>query len=175
MVGTVAYSPPPGQQHYGQQQPYPPYQGAYSPYPPPARTNGLAVAALVCGIATFVVGLTFVPAIICGHLARRQIRRTGERGDGMALGGLILGYVGGALIIVGVVLSLVVLGASTSVSDSYGSPRPAVGPVQVLPFMGPAHGKRAVAPARMKPTLAIIPAKPAPGAAKPTIQLVGGN
>ena len=71
----------------------------YYPYPVARPTNGLAIAALVCGIAQFAVGVTFIPAIICGHMARRQIRQTGEGGDGMALAGLILGYVGGALLI----------------------------------------------------------------------------
>ena len=94
MAGTVAYSPPPGQQYY------PPYQ----PYPPAPPTNGLAIAALVSGIAQFACGVTFIPAIICGHLARRQIRRTGEQGDGMALAGLILGYLGGVLFIALVLL-----------------------------------------------------------------------
>ena len=85
---------------------YPPQPGmqAYYPYPVARPTNGLAIAALVCGIAQFAVGVTFIPAIICGHMARRQIRETGEGGDGMALAGLILGYVGGALLIMGVVL-----------------------------------------------------------------------
>jgi len=38
--------------------------------------------------------LTSVPAIICGHIARRQIREGEgrEAGEGMALTGLILGY-----------------------------------------------------------------------------------
>lgn len=91
----MAYSPPPGQQNYGPQPPYPPY----SPYAQAPPTNGLAIAALVCGVGGFVIGVTFIPAIICGHLARAQIRRTGEQGDGMALAGLILGYVGTALFI----------------------------------------------------------------------------
>ena len=96
----MAYSPPPGQPDYGPQQPYPPYQGPYPAYPPALTTNGLAIASLVCGVGTFVIGLSFIPAIICGHIARRQIRQTGEQGGGLALAGLILGYVGGALFIV---------------------------------------------------------------------------
>jgi hypothetical protein len=109
VVENVAYSPPPGQPYYAPQrqeyyqpqgqQYYPPYQQPYAPYPVAPPTNSLAVAALVCGIAQFATGITFIPAIICGHLARRQIRRTGEQGDGMALAGLICGYVGGALFI----------------------------------------------------------------------------
>jgi drug/metabolite transporter (DMT)-like permease len=97
----MAYSPPPGQQYY------PPYQ-AYQPYPPVRPTNGLAIAALVCGIVAFVTGITCIPAIICGHIARRQIRRTGEQGDSMALAGLILGYVSAVLSIV-MVLAIVFL------------------------------------------------------------------
>ena len=35
-----------------------------------------------------------IPAVILGHLARPHIRQTGERGDGMAIAGLVLGYLG---------------------------------------------------------------------------------
>jgi hypothetical protein len=105
---------------------YPPpqdMQGYYNPYPVARPTNGLAVAALVCGIAQFFVGVTFIPAIICGHMARRQIRLTGEGGDGMALAGLILGYIGGVLV-VGAVLLFIIL-AAVVVSGSHVSPVPA--------------------------------------------------
>jgi Domain of unknown function (DUF4190) len=106
----VAYSPPPEQPYYGPQPPYPAYQQPYSPYPAAAPTNGLAIAALVCGVGGFFIGLSFIPAIICGHIARRQIRQTGEQGAGLALAGLILGYVGivlfAALIAVFVVIAV---------------------------------------------------------------------
>ena len=70
-----------------------PYQGYY---PAPAQpTSGLAIGAMVCGIAElFTLGFAAIPAVILGHLARAQIRRTGERGDGMAIAGLVLGYLG---------------------------------------------------------------------------------
>ena len=125
----MAYSPPPGQPYYPPQgqpyQPYLPYQQPYAPYPVAPPTNNLAVAALVCGIAQFVTGITFIPAIICGHLARRQIRRTGEQGDGMALAGLICGYVGGALFI-GIVFIMVFLITKTG-SPAHGFPSRGVG------------------------------------------------
>jgi hypothetical protein len=58
-------------------------------------TNGLAVGALVCAIAEiFTLGFAAIPAVILGHLARAQIKQTGERGDGMAVGALVLGYLG---------------------------------------------------------------------------------
>jgi hypothetical protein len=64
----------------------------FQPLPPPPRTNSSAVGALVCGALVPVVGVTFIPAIILGHKARAEIRRTGEGGDGMALAGLVIGY-----------------------------------------------------------------------------------
>jgi hypothetical protein len=118
----VAYSPPPGQQYNGPQPPYPAYQQPYSPYPPAPPTNGLAIAALVCGAGGFVIGLSFIPAIICGHLARRQIRQTGEQGAGLALAGLILGYVG---IVLFIALIAVFVGIAVSVGHS--SPANGVG------------------------------------------------
>ncbi|GHF20465.1 DUF4190 domain-containing protein [Pseudolysinimonas yzui] len=63
---------------YGQ----PPAAGYYAP-----PTNTLAILALV---------LAFVIApggIICGHIALSQIKRTGEGGRGLAVAGLIIGYV----------------------------------------------------------------------------------
>lgn len=77
---------------------------------PVARYNSLAIASLACGIAQFMVGpLATIPAIVCGHMARRQIRRDGEQGAGLALVGLILGWgaviLGIILLIVGVAIS----------------------------------------------------------------------
>ena len=67
--------------------------GYYQAMVPVTPTNGLAIGSLVCGIVEFfTLGLAAVPAVILGHLARGQIRRTGERGDGMAIAGLILGW-----------------------------------------------------------------------------------
>lgn len=123
----MAYSPPPGQPYYGPQPPYSPYQQPYPPYPPAPPTNGLAIAALVCGVGGFVIGVSFIPAIICGHLARAQIRRTGEQGGGMALAGLIIGYAGIALF-AALVAVLIVIASKVghTVGVSSGVPVPAV-------------------------------------------------
>jgi TRAP-type uncharacterized transport system fused permease subunit len=56
------------------------------------QTNSLAVAALVCGIIEFLFPPACIIAIVLGHIARRQIRRTGAHGYGIAMAGLILGY-----------------------------------------------------------------------------------
>ena len=41
--------------------------------------------------------LAGIAGIIMGHIARKQIRQSGERGDGMAVAALWVGYVGTAL------------------------------------------------------------------------------
>jgi len=78
------------------------------------RTNTMAVASMVCGLGQilflFVAG---IPAIVFGHIARRQIRETGEAGDGMALAGLIMGYIGvlAPLVVIIAVVALVAAGS----------------------------------------------------------------
>ncbi|HET9896353.1 MAG TPA: DUF1707 and DUF4190 domain-containing protein [Streptosporangiaceae bacterium] len=66
------------------------------PFGPVATTNGMAIAALVLGVVQIFGFWVFsgIPAIILGHIARRRIQMTGEQGAGMALAGMILGYVG---------------------------------------------------------------------------------
>jgi hypothetical protein len=82
-----------------------PYGAAYPPpgYGPPAYvqpvivsppTNGMAIAALVCAV----LGLGPIAAIL-GHVARKQIRETGEQGDGLALAGIIVGWVTTGLVV----------------------------------------------------------------------------
>lgn len=86
--------------------------GPFAPPPlaPPqlAKTNSLAITSMICGIAQFMFGpLATIPAVVCGHMARHQIRRTGEQGAGMALAGLILGWIGvgfTALLVVAAIL-----------------------------------------------------------------------
>jgi len=81
----------------------------------PARsTNSLAVTSLVLGILSYLL-LPFVGAIgavITGHMARSQIRMSGgtQEGDGMALAGLILGYVHFALTCIGIAVAVALFG-----------------------------------------------------------------
>ena len=82
-----------------------------NPVAPVAKVNGLALASLACGLAQFAFGpLATIPAIVCGHMARSQIKRTGEQGSGLALAGLILGWaaviLGSVLIVLGLAMSI---------------------------------------------------------------------
>jgi hypothetical protein len=74
------------------------YQPGYGPVA--TRTNPVAIAALICGVAQFFLGLFAVnvllaiPAIICGAIGLRQTRQRGEGGRGLSIAGLVLGILG---------------------------------------------------------------------------------
>ena len=74
---------------------------AVTPVTPVAKMNEFAMASLACGLAQLVFGpVVAIPAIVLGHVARHQIKRTGEQGAGLALAGLMLGWVALILVIV---------------------------------------------------------------------------
>ncbi|MEW5835893.1 MAG: DUF4190 domain-containing protein [Pseudomonadota bacterium] len=73
----------------------------------PRSTCTLAVVSLCFGIAawTMLPLIGAIVAVICGHLARREIRQTVSEplgGDGFAVTGLVLGYVQLALSVLAV-------------------------------------------------------------------------
>ena len=80
----------------------------------PARTSTMAVLSLVFGIVCW-VALPFIgalAAVICGHSARSEIRRAPPgsiEGDGLALAGLILGWIQLACTFIAVVFVVLVL------------------------------------------------------------------
>jgi hypothetical protein len=126
--GQPAYDPnanPYGQQAYGQPYPGSSYdQGQYGAYPQPGYpqqpqgypgypqqypaprgTNTMAILALVFGILIAPLGLVF------GFVARSQIKKTGEDGDGLALAGIIIGGIFTLLFIAYVVFIVIFFAA----------------------------------------------------------------
>jgi len=61
----------------------------------PKPTSGLAVTSLILGIVSFMGCWCFtaIPGIICGHMAMSQIKRGEAEGRGLAMAGLIIGYI----------------------------------------------------------------------------------
>jgi hypothetical protein len=91
--------------------------------PPVAGTNSMAIASMVLGVAEFfTAGLTAIPAVICGHIARRQMRLTLQRGDGLATGGLVLGYM--AIIFWSILIAASVVGFAISIAHTGQGPAP---------------------------------------------------
>ncbi len=106
--------PPPPPNAYPQPGPsgYP--QHGY-PQQPQAGTNGMAIASMVMGILwLYWVGSAL--ALVFGYMARKQIRESGgqQQGNGMATAGIVLGWIGVAVLIVLVALFIVAAVAGSS-------------------------------------------------------------
>lgn len=107
--------PPPAPPAAGQ-----PYMAApsYAAYPTGPKTNTLAIVSLVASI----VGVTLFPfignlvGVITGHISLGQIKRTGESGRGLALAGVIVGWVGLAIMII---LTIVVISFAVWAATTY--------------------------------------------------------
>ena len=82
------------------------------PAPPVSQsvvhTAPTAIWSLVLAVLSFTCGWLFtaIPAVICGHIARSKIRKSGGalHGKGIATAGLILGYIALVLGVMGIPL-----------------------------------------------------------------------
>ena len=107
---------PPYQQPGGQYQQQPPQQPGQYPgggYPQTPKNNGMAITALILGIVGLFCWIGSIPAVIFGYLGRRQIKESGgtQTGDGMAMAGIVMGWIGVAILIL--YLILLAVGAAT--------------------------------------------------------------
>lgn len=89
-------------------------------------TDGLALTSLICSIAglafmsCYGAGLPFsIAGVICGHLCRRRLVAQGNNTSaGLALAGLIIGYVGIGLVLIFVLVIVVFFGMAAATSTS---------------------------------------------------------
>ena len=95
------------------QQPQTPSWGP-APGARPASTNGLAIASLVLGIL-WIYWVGSVLALIFGYVAKKQIDERGgaQGGRGLAVAGIVLGWIG-----VGMLAIIAVLGVLTAIASS---------------------------------------------------------
>jgi hypothetical protein len=99
----------------------------YYPYPaqPAPRNSGMAVASLVLGlvglfVSWFTFGIPSILAVIFGHIGISQTRPDrGLSGRGMAIAGLVLGYI---VVAFAVYVSIVVVYAIGQVATTTPSP-----------------------------------------------------
>ena len=86
-------------------------QPNYPQYQPAPQNSTLAIVSLIAAICGFTVfpGLGSLVAVITGHMAKGEIARSGGTlgGGGAATWGLVLGYIGLGLTVVGICLVLV--------------------------------------------------------------------
>ncbi len=85
----------------------PPWPTPPPPEPPAPvprrRTNGMAIASLCCALATPLFPLAWILGLIFGYIALRQIRDDPtQTGRGLAIAGVVIGWVIVASVVVGV-------------------------------------------------------------------------
>jgi type IV pilus assembly protein PilA len=88
-----------------------PSSGVAHPAPgAPAETSGKAIVSLICGLLFFLLPFSIV-AIIFGHLSLSDIRKSAGRltGQGIAIAGLVLGYLGIAAIPVILIIAAIAI------------------------------------------------------------------
>ncbi|KQO02653.1 MULTISPECIES: DUF4190 domain-containing protein [Stenotrophomonas] len=82
--------------------------------PAPRQTSSYAVIALVAGILgwTLLPFLGSIGGIIFGHMARGEIRRSNGQldGDGLAVTGLVLGWLSVAMWVLGILAFILFFG-----------------------------------------------------------------
>ncbi|MGJ8726518.1 MAG: DUF4190 domain-containing protein [Roseibacillus sp.] len=93
----------------------------------PVQQNTMALVSMILGILSIVLCsglLTGIPAIICGHMARKQFREspTPQSGEGMATTGLILGYIATVLSILGIIAYVALIVFAVTAAPSASSP-----------------------------------------------------
>ncbi len=74
---------------------------------PPVQ-SGKALASLICSIVS--LGIGSIAAVILGHMALSEIKRSGGQivGRGLAIAGLILGYLGIAIPVIGIAAAIII-------------------------------------------------------------------
>ena len=87
-----------------------------SPVYVPTKTNGFAIAALVLGIV-WMYGIGSILALIFGYKAKGEIDRSGgqQTGRGMAIAGIVLGWVG----VGGAILTILLITVATTSNTTY--------------------------------------------------------
>jgi hypothetical protein len=82
--------------------------------PATAPTSSAAIISLIAGILAWLVMplIGALAAVIAGHIARSEIRQSAGavQGDGLAVAGLVLGYLQFALSLLGILLFAAVIG-----------------------------------------------------------------
>jgi hypothetical protein len=73
----------------------------------------MAIASLALSLAGFFVGITAPVGAILGHIARKQIRQTGEEGSGLATAGIIIGWIITGLVLIGCCIGVIAIIASS--------------------------------------------------------------
>ena len=84
-----------------------------TPYATPVRTSTAAVLSLVFGLLSWILLplIGAVAAVICGHMGRSECKANpGMDGDGLAVAGLVLGYLHLATMLLAIIAAIIFFG-----------------------------------------------------------------
>jgi hypothetical protein len=125
---SPAYAVPPGSP--AGYTAYPGY-GYGVPGPAVPNTNGMAIASMVVSIVGAVGlcgyglgGYIGIVGAILGHVARRQIRERGESGAGMALAGVIVGWIATAIAVIATIAIIIFVIFVVNNPGTFATPTP---------------------------------------------------
>jgi len=87
--------------------------------PQSAQTSGMAIASMICGVLGLLLWLPCIPAIILGHLGLSAIKKSAGalKGGGMAVAGLVMGYLMIAAIPLIAILAALAIPAFSSIQQ----------------------------------------------------------
>jgi hypothetical protein len=71
----------------------------------------MALASMIVALAGIISGIGFPIGAILGHIALKQVRETGEQGESYAKAGIIVGWIGTALVALGCIGYIVFIAA----------------------------------------------------------------
>ncbi|HEX6800722.1 MAG TPA: DUF4190 domain-containing protein [Ktedonobacterales bacterium] len=121
--GQPQYPPPPPQPGYGQPaygQPAPAYAAAPGMPMQVAQPNGLALTSMIAGILALVLPcaglIAAVVAVVTGHmgLSRAKALPPQLARHGMAVAGLVMGYISLAVYVIGIIFYIIIIAAAAS-------------------------------------------------------------
>lgn len=109
----------------------------YAQIPGYAPNSALAIASMVCGIVSimmcYVHAVSAIPAVICGHMALKKIRESEipMAGRGMAIAGLVTGYLG-ILIQLAMIVAATLFYVNMSKMSSSSTSSPSMSPSPII-------------------------------------------
>ncbi|MGC9667901.1 DUF4190 domain-containing protein [Planosporangium sp. 12N6] len=118
---TPGYAAPGSPAGYPAQPAYGYGYGYGAPVPAAPPTNTLAMVSMILSLVGLGCGITAPVGAIMGHVARKQIRERGEGGAGMALTGIIVGWIitGLGLLYIGFMIVMIILAVNSDTTMNY--------------------------------------------------------
>ncbi len=139
----------------------------------PPTTNRLAVVAVLVAVVCWPAG------IVLGHLARGDIRRTGEGGRGLATAALVIGYALGALFVVSLLAAFAIPLSESSTSSEGVQTSPEADVLHAMATASARYSRDRSFPiydgtllkafASAGPAVGVVPGTTAPTAGRPSV------